>query len=380
MILCHLARNFPSKSLFTLLLAALTFITVACGSLIKSNADVASPTPGAAPKAIETRIPTPTTGPNPEWKRVGLSGVSLNSVVPDPKQPATLYAGGKGVYKSTDNGKSWAALTTDFQAPDIAVSAANTSIIYAGATDGCAKGTEALSYRSDDGGKSWTAIGRNLRSYAPHPGNPDIVYAASCSGVVKSADKGRTWQDLKSDAWTLGYEGTHVVVSPRAPDVVYAMFASEGGTVSIAKSKDGGANWNNITPKEEIWVPTDLKIDHKDPNTLYAVTWKGIFRTTDGGATWKTVMSGLDSLRKVDSGFVSYSLSALALDPARPEVLYLATGGLEPKGYGIFRSWDRGEGWHDTGSGLGSVPVREVTFAGGMVYAATSDGVWRLHW
>ncbi len=376
--LAHISSH---KSVLTLFLALLAVLGTACGPMIRSNTDVAPATPSAIPATTATTpAATPTTSVNLEWKRIGLTEVSLNVIVPDPRQPATLYAGAKGVYKSTDEGKTWAPLTADFSVQDMAVSPANTSIVYAGSTEGCLKGTEAVSYRSDDGGRSWTAIGRNLRSYAPHPGNPDIVFAASCSGVVKSLDRGRTWQTLKSDAWPLGYDTTHVAVSPSAPDTIYAMFASEGGTVAIARSRDGGNSWNDITPKEEIWAPTDLKVDSKDHNILYAVTWKGVFRTTDGGLSWKTSISGLDSARKVDSGFVTYSVAALAIDSARTEVLYLSTGGLEPRGYGIFRSWDRGESWHDTGSGLGSLSVRDVTFANGIVFAATSAGVWRLYW
>lgn len=367
----------------TALLPALALIVVSCNSaVVKSEVETASSTPTGAKKVTGTTPGSPptTAGSNPEWRRSGLAGVSLSVITADPRQPNTLYSGGKGVYKSLDQGKTWSTATTDFQADDIAVSPASASIIYAGATEGCYKGTEALSYRSDDGGKSWTAIGSNLRSYAPHPVNPDIVYAASCAGVVKSLDKGRNWQTLKTSVLPLGYDATHVAVAPGAPDVVYAMVVSEGGTVAMGKSNNAGATWAEVTPKGEAWAPMDLKIDSNDANIVYAVTGKGVFRTTDGGSSWKAEVTGLESVRKMDNAFVSYPVAALAIDPARSEVLYMATGGREPSGFGVFRSWDKGESWHDTGVGLGSMPVRDVTFAGDVMYAATSDGVWRLYW
>ncbi|MBI3933040.1 MAG: exo-alpha-sialidase, partial [Acidobacteria bacterium] len=290
----------------------------------------------------------------------------------DPRQPATLYAGGAGLLKSTDGGKTWTTLRADLQVRAIAVSPADAAVVYAGATDGCLKGTTAPSYRSADGGKTWTAIGGNLTSYAPHSTRAEIVFAASCSGVARSTDGGKTWQSLEGSR-PAGYDVARVALAPSAPDVVYALSASEGGTVAVTKSEDGGKSWRNVTPREEMWAPTALAIDPGNPKVAYSVTGKGAFRTTDGGAGWTSANAGLDGIRHVDSSFVSYPLSALALDPTRPEVLYLGTGGGRPEGAGVFRSWDGARQWHRVGDGLGTRPVRDLTFAGGLVFAATSD-------
>jgi hypothetical protein len=77
---------------------------------------------------------------------------------------------------------------------------------------------------------------------------------------------------------------------------------------------------------------------------------------------------------------VAYPLSALAIDPARPDVLYLGTGGLHSEGMGVYRSLDGGRQWHRLGDGLGSRPVRALVFAGRLVFAATPDGLWRVQW
>jgi photosystem II stability/assembly factor-like uncharacterized protein len=210
-----------------------------------------------------------------------------------------------------------------------------------------------------------------------------VVYAAACAGAVRSVDGGATWQTLEG-ARLLGYEARFIAVALRAPDVLYAMSASEGGTVRLAASADGGATWRDVTPDvpppDELWAPIALRIDPRDPHVAYAVTWKGVFRTADGGATWLPANAGLEAVRQVDVSVVAYPLSALAIDPARPDVLYLGTGGLHSEGMGVYRSLDGGRQWHRLGDGLGSRPVRALVFAGRLVFAATPDGLWRVQW
>ena len=240
----------------------------------------------------------------------------------------------------------------------------------------------ASSYRSDDGGQTWRETAGNLTSYGPHPTHRDVVYAAACSGVLRSVDAGRSWQVLPG-ARTLTYEARHVAVAPSAPDVLYAMSASEGGSVYLATSEDGGATWREVTPRDpanEVWGPVDLQVHPTNPKIVYAVTLRGIFRTDDGGGRWTAANAGLEAVRHVDVSLVSYPLATLAIDPARPEVLYLGTGGLRPEGAGIYRSLHGGARWHAFGNGLGSLPIRDLVFAGGRVFAATADGLWRVQW
>jgi photosystem II stability/assembly factor-like uncharacterized protein len=206
-----------------------------------------------------------------------------------------------------------------------------------------------------------------------------VVYAAACPDAVRSVDGGATWQALEG-ARLLDYEARFIAAAPRAADVLYVMSASEGGTVRLAASADGGATWRDVTPPDEPWAPIALRIDPSDPHVAYAVTWKGVFRTADGGATWLPANAGLEAVRQVDVSVVAYPLSALAIDPARPDVLYLGTGGLHSEGMGVYRSLDGGRQWHRLGDGLGSRPVRALVFAGRLVFAATPDGLWRVQW
>jgi photosystem II stability/assembly factor-like uncharacterized protein len=111
--------------------------------------------------------------------------MDIHALAGDVRQQGTLYAGGSGLWATAGAGKTWASLHVDMEVMDIAVSAADAQVIYAGATDGFARGTEAPSSRSADGGKAWTRIGGNLTSYAPHPSDRDWVYAASCPDAVR---------------------------------------------------------------------------------------------------------------------------------------------------------------------------------------------------
>jgi hypothetical protein len=72
-----------------------------------------------------------------------------------------------------------------------------------------------------------------------------------------------------------------------------------------------------------------------------------------------------------------YSLSSLAIDPACPQTLSLATGGQDAEGRGVYRSRDGGGYWECLGNGLGTRSVRDVIVTGAGLFAATSDGIWQ---
>lgn len=350
-----------------ILLAAPLLLLAGCQNPFRP----AAATPQARPAPPTERPVSPGT-----WQRAGLAGMDVHALAGDARQPGALYAGGSGLWVSRDAGKTWASLHAGMIVTDIAVSAADPRVIYAGATDGCARGTEAPSFRSADGGKSWTGIGGNLASYAPHPAGRDVVYAASCPDAVRSRDGGQTWERLVG-ARQPNYDAWRVAVAPSAPDVIYVMSVSEGGTVRLARSSDAGVSWHDVTPAGDVWGPVDLQVHPQNPDTVYAVTWAGAFRTSDGGASWQAASEGLQAARQMQGPVAVYLLSSLAIDPAHPETLYLATGGSGSAGRGVFWSRDGGRHWERLGDGLGTRPVRDVIVAAGAVFAATSDGVWQ---
>jgi photosystem II stability/assembly factor-like uncharacterized protein len=132
-----------------------------------------------------------------------------------------------------------------------------------------------------------------------------------------------------------------LVVDPVNPQVVYA-----GGWGRIFKSTNGGASWKDVTTQQRWTRVTALAINPKHPATLYAGTERGISRTTDGGRTWRSVSLGLfDGEKPVQrqhrlfEGFIS----KLIIDAQRPETVFALTS------QGLFRSTNGGARWRIIG-------------------------------
>ncbi len=220
------------------------------------------------------------------------------------------------------------------------------------------------------------------------PSNPDIVWVGTGeanifrssmagAGVYKSTDGG--------DSWThMGLTGTQtiprIIVHPTNPDIVYVAASGNEWTANdergLYKSTDGGSSWEKVHYVDEMTGAIDLVMHPTDPNTLYLATWQrvrekwndprneadydgsGIYKTTDGGATWTAINEGLPA--PADRG-------RIGLDIARsnPNVVYafidnyevarqaeegeLNAYGLQRgdviKGATVFRSDDGGESW-----------------------------------
>lgn len=195
------------------------------------------------------------------------------------------------------------------------------------------------------------------------PSNPAVVWVGSGEnnnqrsvaygdGVYKSEDAGRTWKNM-------GLKNSEhiakIIVHPTNPDIIYvAAYGpvwSEGGDRGVYKSTDGGNTWTNIKSVSAYTGCNDLVMDPRDPNVLYAAfhqrmrsvfTYIGggpesaLYKSTDGGATWK----------KVGGGFPGGDLGRIGIDvsPVNPDVVYAVVEAQDGKG-GIYRSVNRGASW-----------------------------------
>ena len=163
-------------------------------------------------------------------------------------------------------------------------------------------------------------------------------------GVFKSTDSGATWA-LKNDgiegtepfAWRLARDarGTlYVVVARRSENGSFG----NAGDGALYRSSDGAEHWEKLPLPEGLNGPNGLAIDPRDPNRLYLAAWGrrrakdaregGIFLSTDGGQTWRNVLSQDQHIYDV------------TIDPRDPKLLYAA--GFESSAW---RSSDRGETW-----------------------------------
>lgn len=174
-------------------------------------------------------------------------------------------------------------------------------------------------------------------------------------GVYKSTDAGKTWTSMGlRDSRSVG----RIVIDPRDANTVYV---AAGGHLwgpnaerGVFKTGDGGATWKKVLFVDENTGATDLVMDPSNPAVLYAATYQrqrrtwgfngggpgsGIYKTTDGGATWTKLTSGLPT---GDMGRI-----ALALAASDPKVVY-ATVEATPPGSGVYRTLDAGATWTRT--------------------------------
>lgn len=195
------------------------------------------------------------------------------------------------------------------------------------------------------------------------PNNSNVIWVGSGEnnnqrslsygdGVYKSEDGGKTWKNmgLKNSEHI-----AEVIVDPSNSNIIYvAAYGpvwSEGGERGVYKSTDGGLTWNAVKTVSNFTGCNDLVMDPRDPNVLYAsfhqrmrkvFTYIGggpesvLYKTTDGGVTWK----------KLEGGFPSGELGriGLAISPVNPDVLFTVVEGKDNKA-GIYLSKDKGQSW-----------------------------------
>jgi photosystem II stability/assembly factor-like uncharacterized protein len=320
-----------------------------------------------------------TTNGGASWSAVnsGLPAVDVRTVVIDPGNPATLYAGTpRGVYKSTNGGASWSAVNSGLAATlvqSVVTDPSSPSTLYAGTV------TSGI-FKSTDGGVSWSEANSGLtvpavRALAIDPSNPATLYAgtyfdSSYRGTIfKSTNGGASWSKVNSGREVFAGLSSAtpvnaIAIDPSNPATVYV--GTYGGEV-VFKSTNGGASWSGI--KSGLFTNNvySLAIDPSNPATLYAGSeYSGVFKSTDGGASWRGINSGLSTANTVYS---------IAIDASAPATLYAGS-----YGGGVFKSTNGGASWSAVNSGLTATKVYSVVIdpsSPATLHAGTSDGVFK---
>jgi photosystem II stability/assembly factor-like uncharacterized protein len=238
----------------------------------------------------------------------------------------------------------------------------------------------------------WRNIGpyRGGRSVAVAgvPGRPRTFYMGSTGGGVwKTTDGGTTWKNVSDGFFGTGSVGA-IAVAPSDPNVVYVGMGEapvRGVTSShgdgVYRSTDAGKTWTHLGLEKTRQI-SRIQVHPEDPDLVFVAAqgnqWKptperGIYRSTDGGATWTLVLH-------VDEGT---GASDLSMDPTNPRILYAAfwthrrkpwqivSGG---KGSGLFKSTDGGETWTRLTKGLPEMMGK----VGVAVSPANPERVWAI--
>jgi len=223
-------------------------------------------------------------------------------------------------------------------------------------------------WKTTNSGTTWAPIFDNEASYSIgtitiDPKNPFTVWVGSGEnnsqrsvsygdGVYRSDDGGRSWKNVGLK--TSEHVG-RIVIDPRNSDHVYVAAQgplwSAGGDRGLFKTTDGGKSWKNVLSISENTGVTDVVIDANNPDTLYAASYQrrrhvwtfidggpesAMYKSTDAGATWNKLRAGLPN---VDMGRIG-----LAISPVDTNVIYATIEAGDRRG-GIFRSTDRGGSW-----------------------------------
>jgi photosystem II stability/assembly factor-like uncharacterized protein len=206
-------------------------------------------------------------------------------------------------------------------------------------------------YQSSDAGTSWRLQGRvgeesdTVRAIAIDPQTPSTLYAALDHRVFRSLDEGRTWIERGESATGYALQ-TLVAVSGSSPALVAL---SDWRSLTIQRSLDGGASWSVVALADDE-IPLALALAG---STLYVATRRGVFESSDGGATWTDSSSGLTDEEGGQFGPIAAAPSSSTL-----YVVFADTHG----GQHIFRSTNAGRQWVRMGTQLSLEPSTGEVF------------------
>ncbi|MFP6752220.1 MAG: hypothetical protein VB855_11120, partial [Pirellulaceae bacterium] len=244
---------------------------------------------------------------------------------------------------------------------DLVIHPADESVWYAAVASGGI-------WKSVNAGTTWIPVFDDQASYsvgclATDPGNPNVIWAGTGEdvgtrhvgfgdGIYRTDDGGNTWQNM---GLRNSEHIARIIVSAEDSDVVYVAAQgplwSKGGDRGFFKTTDGGKSWKKTLGDDEWTGVTDIVVDPRDSKRIYAATWQrhrnvaaymgggpnsGIYRSDDGGDTWKKLGEGLPegSMGKI----------GLTISLQRPDVVYAAIE-LNRRQGGLYRSMDRGNSW-----------------------------------
>lgn len=292
---------------------------------------------------------------------------SIGAIAIDQKNPSVIYVGtgesnmrnsvsiGNGMYKSTDGGDNWTkiGLEQTEHISKIVIDPSNPNTIYVSAPGPLWSNSDNRGlYKSTDGGKTWNKIlyvneKTGCADVALDPSDPNVVYASTWefrrlpysfnsggngSGMYKSMDGGKTWKELSKGLPAKPFGRIAFALAPSSPNNLLAIV--ESNNTGLYMSSDGGENWKqqsataNVTARPFYF--STLVVDPKDPKRVYRPAFVFSY-SNDGGYSFADASN--------EGGWLHSDMHALWINPNNTNQLYVGTDG------GVYYSLDRGATW-----------------------------------
>ncbi|HEX5434561.1 MAG TPA: transcriptional regulator [Candidatus Angelobacter sp.] len=395
------------------------------------------------------------------WQPLGPEGGTVRSLAFDPHNPDRIFLGTSAgrIYLSTDDGASWSRFahlgsSAEMVLDHIIIDPVNNRNIYVGAWNAQMPDRDGEIFRSRDAGKTWDIMadmhGKSVRALAMAPSDPRVLVAGTLDGIYRTRDGGDNWERISPENHAEIKNVESIAIDPQNPEVIYA------GTWHLPwKTEDGGKTWHNI--KKGVIDDSDvfsividslnpasvyisacsgiyrsqsagdlfrkiqgipysarrtrmLRMDPSDHKIVYAGTTEGLWKTTDGGASWKRTTSDRVVVNDVlvdprrpsrvllatdrggvlasndggitftpsNRGFTHRQVSSLLVDPKDPDHIF--AGVLNDKEFGgVFVSSDGGQTWTQESDGLEGRDVLVLRrTSDNTLVAGTDSGIFEL--
>jgi photosystem II stability/assembly factor-like uncharacterized protein len=292
---------------------------------------------------------------------------SIGAVAVDQSNPDVVWVGtgesnmrntvsvGNGIYKTTDGGENWVfmGLAESEHISKVVIHPTNPNIVYAAVPGKLwSNSSERGLYKTTDGGKSWSRIlyandSTGCADFVLDPKNPEVMYASlwqvrrkpysfasggPASAIMKSTDGGLTWKKIHKGLPDGDIGRAALAIAPSATNNIVAIVESK--RTSLFLSTDGGETWKEQGADDNVCARpfyfSTLMVDPLDEKRVYRPAFEFSY-SEDGGLSWVRAQNS--------SGWVHVDMHALWINPKNTSHMYLGTDG------GVYMSVDRGNNW-----------------------------------
>lgn len=339
---------------------------------------------------------------NPDGSGPYQSAGRVLSIALDPRSGSVAYIATAlgGVWKTTNGGAAWTALTDylpSLASGSIVLDPANPDEVWYGTGEhnsciDCEPG-DGL-FNSHDGGATWykiaekSVVGSYISRVALQPGGTGVILVGSDRGVVRSADGGKTWtRVLYSSNSTVHCQD--LAFDPTSTSNAYACVSDNG----IYKSTNSGATWAPLTaglPAVGTFTRISMAIAPSNSQVLYASfsdskgLLLGMYKTTNGGTSWSKLAATPDYLAQGNSGSgQGWYDNAVVVDPTDANVCFAAGCNPQLPVNMVIRTTDGGASWTGVGADVTTTVELHPDFhalaihpSTGMLWAGCDGGVW----